>query len=223
MYLGEIMSNKLPKSKLIYKDYPAYIDADGEIYPFSYNQPADSIKPKLLLHSCCGPCSTGVIGRLTKMFDITVFYYNPNVYPNEEYIKRQNEQEKYLNKLNANIKLIKCDWDNTTYETAVKGLETCPEGGDRCKVCFYLRLQQTAKYAKENGFDLFATTLSVSPHKNAELINELGLQLQKDFDINYLISDFKKQDGYLNSIRLSKEYDLYRQDYCGCRYSLIKR
>ena len=176
-----------------------------------------------MLHSCCGPCSTGVIGRLTKIFDVTVFYYNPNVYPQQEYIKRQNEQERFIKLYSKDVKFIKCDWDNDRYEKAVEGFKECQEGGERCKVCFCLRLDVTAQFAKENGFDIFATTLSVSPHKNAELINEIGISLQNKYQVNYLVSDFKKQDGYLNSIKLSKQYNLYRQDYCGCKYSLAQK
>ena len=178
------------------------------------------MKPKLLLHSCCGPCSTSVIQRLMPDYDITVYYFNPNIYPNEEYIKRQNEQERFIKEHTTGINLIKCEWQNELYENKIKGLEFCKEGGDRCTQCFILRLEQTAKKCKELGYDIFATTLSVSPHKNAKLINEIGLQLEQKYGVKYLVSDFKKQDGYLNSIKLSKEYGLYRQNYCGCKYSM---
>ncbi len=180
-------------------------------------------KPRLLLHSCCGPCSTSVIERLVDFFDITVIYYNPNIYPDEEYIKRQNEQEKFLTQHFAKIPLIKCDWDAEVFENAVKTLQSEPEGGKRCQVCFALRLNKTAQIAASGGFDIFATTLSVSPHKNSQLINELGQSIAKQTGTRYLVADFKKQNGYLNSIKLSKEYDLYRQDYCGCKYSMQQK
>lgn len=179
------------------------------------------MKKKLLLHSCCGPCSTSVIEKLKDSYDLTIFYYNPNIYPQEEYIKRLNEQKKYIQLSNQNIKIIDGEYlDSNMFYEKFSGLEECKEGGERCKVCIYLRLFKTALKAKELGFDIFASTLSVSPHKNAQLINDYGLKLQNDIGINYLISDFKKQDGYLNSIKLSKAYNLYRQNYCGCKYSI---
>ncbi len=178
-------------------------------------------KKKLLLHSCCGPCSTSVIEKLKNEYDLTIFYYNPNIYPQEEYIKRLNEQIKYLKLSNQNIIVIDGTYqDNALFEKAYQGYETCKEGGSRCEKCIYLRLKKTAEYAKNNNFDVFASTLSVSPHKNAKLINDLGTKLQEEYKIEYLLSDFKKQDGYLNSIKISKEYDLYRQKYCGCKYSI---
>lgn len=179
------------------------------------------MKKNLLLHSCCGPCSTSVINTLKDEYNLTIFYYNPNIYPQKEYLKRLEEQKKYIKLSNQNIKVIDGDYtDNMLFESEFVGLESCPEGGERCKKCIYLRLKKTAEYAKQNGFDMFATTLSVSPHKNATLINELGLSLKNKYDIEYLVSDFKKKDGYLNSIKISKEYDLYRQKYCGCKYSI---
>ncbi len=179
------------------------------------------MKKKLLLHSCCGPCSTSVIEKLKDSYDLTIFYYNPNIYPQEEYIKRLTEQKKYISLSKLNIKVIDGEYlDNELFYNKFKGLETCPEGGDRCSVCIFLRLQKTAQIAKELDFDIFASTLSVSPHKNAKLINEFGLKLQETMGIEYLISDFKKQDGYLNSIKLSKAYNLYRQNYCGCKFSM---
>lgn len=179
------------------------------------------IKKKLLLHSCCGPCSTSVIEKLKEDYNLTIFYYNPNIYPEEEYIKRLNEQIRYLNLSNQDIVVIDGKYDdNEIFEQAYQGLESCKEGGSRCEKCIYLRLKKTAEYAKNNNFDIFASTLSVSPHKNANLINDLGIALQEEYKIDYLISDFKKQDGYLNSIKLSKQYDLYRQKYCGCKYSI---
>ncbi len=179
-------------------------------------------RPKLLLHSCCGPCSSSVLELLTKYFDIDVLYYNPNIYPESEFIKRKEEQEKLLKKLGKNINFIEGKYDYNLYKETIKGLENEVEGGPRCKVCINMRMEETAKYAKEKGYDFFTTTLSVSPHKNSKMINEIGYDLQDKYNIPYLYSDFKKKDGYKRSIILSKEYDLYRQDYCGCEYSLNK-
>lgn len=172
---------------------------------------------KLLLHSCCGPCSSSVIERLRDYFDITVIYYNPNIEPKEEYEKRKSEQLRLLNELE--IKFIDIDYLNNEYHDKVKGYENEPENGLRCPLCFELRLDKTASLAKENKFDFFGTTLTVSPHKNSKIINEIGLKLEDKYKIKYLVSDFKKEDGYKRSIELSKKYDLYRQDYCGCLYS----
>ena len=183
------------------------------------------LKPKLLLHSCCAPCSSYVIEYLTKYFDITIFYYNPNISPIDEYYKRKDEQIKLINNINSINKLdiAYCDYDNDIYEKNIKGLENETERGNRCTVCFKLRLGKTAEEAKKMGYDYFGTTLTLSPYKNAELINEIGLELEKKYNVKYLISDFKKKDGYKRSIELSKEYNLYRQNYCGCKYSKINR
>lgn len=176
--------------------------------------------PRLLLHSCCGPCSTTCISFLTKYFDITVLYYNPNIEPEAEYNKRKNEQLKFLKKFKGEhkIEFLDCDYDNVSFEAAVKGLEQEKEGGARCTKCFYLRLSKCAHMAKEKGYDYFGTTLTVSPHKNSLVINALGEKISQEVGIPFLYSDFKKQDGYKKSILLSREYDLYRQDYCGCLY-----
>lgn len=172
---------------------------------------------KLLLHSCCGPCSTAVIERLKDYFDITVLYYNPNIEPKDEYIKRKEEQLKVLKEYNIKFKDI--DYLNEEYRKKVIGYEKELENGARCYICYELRLEKTAILAKENSFDYFATTLTVSPYKNAKVINEIGLKLQNKYDVKYLLSDFKKEDGYKKSIELSKKYNLYRQDYCGCLFS----
>ncbi|MDY3756808.1 MAG: epoxyqueuosine reductase QueH [Bacilli bacterium] len=172
---------------------------------------------KLLLHSCCGPCSSSVIERLRDYFDITVIYYNPNIEPKEEYEKRKSEQLRLLNELG--IKFMDIDYLNNEYHEKVKGYENEPENGLRCPLCFELRLDKTASKAKENNFDYFGTTLTVSPHKNSKIINEIGLKLEEKHGVKFLLSDFKKEDGYKRSIELSKKYDLYRQDYCGCLYS----
>ena len=178
-------------------------------------------KKTILLHSCCGPCSSSVIERLKSYFDITVLYYNPNIEPKEEYEKRKSEQIRLLKELN--IKYMDCDYDNDIYHEKIKGTEEEKEGGARCTLCFMLRLSKTAKLAKENNFDYFGTTLTVSPHKNSELINKIGFKEAEKEGINFLPADFKKEEGYKRSIELSKKYNLYRQDYCGCIYSKKER
>ena len=180
-----------------------------------------NIKPKLLLHSCCAPCSSYVIEYLSKYFDITIFYYNPNISPISEYLKRKEEQIRLIKEIKSTNKLniIDCDYDNDIYEEMIKGLENEPERGNRCTVCFSLRLRKTAVTAKEMEYDYFGTTLTVSPYKNSNLINEIGLDLQEELGVDYLVSDFKKKNGYKRSIELSKIYNLYRQNYCGCKYS----
>lgn len=174
-------------------------------------------KRTLLMHSCCGPCSTACIERLKDYFDITVLYYNPNIEPLEEYNKRKETQKSVLRRLN--IKYMDSDYDNETFRLLTKELKDEPEGGKRCTVCFSLRLKETAKRAKENDFDYFTTTLTVSPHKNSELINKLGIEIGEYVGVKFLVADFKKREGYKRSIELSKEFDLYRQNYCGCLYS----
>ena len=176
-------------------------------------------RPKLLLHSCCGPCSTTVLSFLKDYFDITVLYYNPNIEPITEYNKRKSEQIRFINELNdKSIKFLDCDYDNASFKKAVVGLEKEKEGGARCGVCFKLRLTKTVLLAKDMHFDYFGTTLTVSPYKNSKLINEIGAFLEQKYGVHYLYSDFKKNDGYKKSIILSKEYNLYRQKYCGCLY-----
>lgn len=181
-------------------------------------------KKKILLHSCCAPCSSHVISFLTKYFDITILYYNPNISPEEEYLKRKEEQIRLINTIKTQNKLdyIDCDYDNDIYENLIKGYEHCEERGARCTICFNLRLEKTAKLAKQNNYDYFCSTLTVSPYKNANLINSIGKNLEEEYNIKWLYSDFKKEEGYKKSIELSKEYNLYRQDYCGCIYSKRK-
>ncbi len=180
-----------------------------------------STPKKILLHSCCAPCSSHVITYLAPFFDITILYYNPNISPYDEYLKRKEEQIKLIKCLKSPNKIdyIDCDYDNDLYEKAIKGYEKCPERGARCSICFKLRLEKTAELAKKNNYDYFCTTLTVSPYKNTTLINEIGIDLSKKYHINWLPSDFKKNDGYKKSIELSKKYNLYRQNYCGCKYS----
>ena len=176
---------------------------------------------KILLHSCCAPCSSYVITFLSNYFDITILYYNPNIAPKEEYEKRKQEQIRLIKTLNTKNKLdfLDCDYDNDIYNKSVKGYEKIPEGGSRCHICFNLRLDKTAKLAKEYNYDYFCSTLTVSPHKNSKLINEIGTNISNKYNIKWLYSDFKKNEGFKQSIELSKKYELYRQDYCGCIYS----
>lgn len=178
-------------------------------------------REKLLLHSCCGPCSSYVISYLTKYFDITVLYYNPNIYPQEEYLKRKEEQIRLINELDTDglVDIMDCDYDNDIYEEKIHGLENEPERGSRCKVCYKMRMEKTALLASSNNYDYFSTTLSVSPYKNADWINEIGEEMESAYNVKWLYSDFKKKDGYKQSILLSQKYNLYRQDYCGCKYS----
>lgn len=175
----------------------------------------------LLLHSCCAPCSSYVIELLSNYFKITVFYYNPNISPIYEYNKRVEEQKRFISKLNTKYKVdfIESDYDHENFLKLTTGLEDVNEGGIRCFKCYNQRLEKTAKFAKENNYDYFGTTLSVSPYKNAEKLNEIGKILEEKYNVKYLYSDFKKNNGYKRSIELSKEYNLYRQDYCGCLFS----
>ena len=198
----------------------------NENYYLLFEKQIENIKekkyiPSLLLHSCCAPCSSQVITSLTNYFDITILYYNPNIYPKEEYLKRKKEQIKLINEINNinKLEIIDCDYDNDIYEQEIKGLENEQEGGSRCYKCFNLRLNKTAQIAKENNYDFFSTTLTISPYKNSKLINIIGKDLEKKYNITWLYSDHKKKDGYKKSIELSKKYNLYRQNYCGCIYS----
>ncbi len=174
-------------------------------------------KPALLLQSCCGPCSSYVLEYLTQYFDVTLLYYNPNIQPEAEYEKRLFYQREVLKHIPA--KLMACDYDGAAFEAAVRGAEEEPEGGERCTRCFRLRLEETAKRAAAGGVSWFCSTLTVSPHKDAARINRIGAALGERYGVQWLPSDFKKRDGYLRSIRLSEEYGLYRQDWCGCRYA----
>lgn len=177
--------------------------------------------PRLLLHSCCAPCSSYVLEYLSEYFEITVYYYNPNISPESEYTKRIYEQQNLIDQLPAKypISFIAGHYDSERFYEMAKGLEHVKEGGARCFNCYEMRLRETAKLAKEAEYDYFTTTLSVSPLKNAEKLNEIGEKLAKEYGVNYLLSDFKKKNGYKRSIELSKQYGLYRQDYCGCEFS----
>lgn len=176
-------------------------------------------KPTLLLHICCAPCGCGVISRLAPFFSVTLYYYNPNIDTEDEYNKRFDEIPKLLrlSGLKDSVSLIKSEYDHDEFAAAARGFENEPEGGARCPRCFELRLDETARYAAAHGYEYFCTTLTVSPHKNAEVINLIGERLAERRGVRWLPSDFKKRDGYLMSVKLSKEYGLYRQCYCGCR------
>ncbi len=178
--------------------------------------------PRLLLHSCCGPCSSYVLEYLTKHFKVSLLFYNPNIFPESEYEKRLEAQKKLIDAAYCEneVELITAEYDHAVFLSAAEGLFEEKEGGARCAECFRLRLEETAKTAKEQGFDYFTTTLSVSPHKNAEVLNSIGKELSEKYGVPYLFSDFKKREGYKRSIVLSSEYGLYRQEYCGCEFSI---
>lgn len=182
------------------------------------------IKPKLLLHSCCAPCSSAILEFLQNYFDITVYFYNPNITFEEEYYKRLNEQREYHEKRGYSIRVIEGKYDpREDFFKQVKGLEDRKEGGERCFKCYTLRMEATAQKAKELGFDYFSTVLSISPLKNAQWINEIGEELSEKYGIKFLNGDFKKKNRYLRSTEISREYELYRQDYCGCVFSKMER
>lgn len=182
-------------------------------------------RPTLLLHACCAPCSSYVLESIAKYFDITMFFYDPNITPAEEYEKRYSELKRLLREapFASGIKIMESEYEPEKFFEIAKGLEDIPEGGERCFKCYRLRLERTAQAAKEHGFDYFATTLSISPYKSSAKLAEISLALQSEYGVNWLPSDFKKRGGYKRSIELSKEYGLYRQDYCGCVYSQAQR
>lgn len=187
-------------------------------------------RPSLLLHACCAPCSSYCLEYLAEYFDITVLFYNPNLYPEAEYEKRADEERRLISEMNERlvesgkeIRLAVSDFDSREFYEKIKGLEDCREGGERCRKCFELRLERAAEYAKDHGFDFFTTTLTISPLKNAERLNDVGEKAAEKFGVRHLPSDFKKRGGYQRSIVLSREYGLYRQDYCGCVFSLRER
>lgn len=193
--------------------------------------------PSLLLHSCCAPCSSYVLEYLSRYFQITVLYYNPNIYPQEEYYKRVEEQKNFIRQFSAHalsqeqkesgqfypIGFLEGSFDQERFYEVTKGLSDVPEGGERCFRCYELRLRETAEYVKRLEMDYFTTTLSISPLKNAEKLNEIGERLAEEYGIAYLCSDFKKKNGYKRSVELSQEYGMYRQDYCGCVFSKRER
>ncbi len=181
--------------------------------------------PSLFLHSCCAPCSSYVLEYLSRYFLITVFYFNPNIYPEEEYRFRAAEQRRLIAEMKTAqpVQFAEGRFDPSEFYRAVKGLEHIPEGGERCRACFWLRLGEAAREAADRGFDYFTTTLTISPLKNAEALNEIGTELGRAYGVKWLPSDFKKKNGYKRSTELSREYGLYRQDYCGCVFSKRER
>ena len=190
--------------------------------------------PTLLLHSCCAPCSSTCLEILSEHFKVSVLYYNPNITDSDEYHKRLEEEKRFIDTVNDlkgfdksggcnkpfyPISLTECTYDPMEFFEAVKGYENCPEGGERCFICYELRLREAALTAKREGFDYFTTTLTLSPLKNSEKLNEIGKKIASEYDVDFLPSDFKKKDGYKRSIQLSKDFELYRQNYCGCIFS----
>ena len=177
--------------------------------------------PRLLLHSCCAPCSSYTLEYLSRYFDITVYYFNPNISPKQEFDKRFEEQKRLISQMpfKNRVALVEGDYNYDDFLEIAKGLENVPEGGERCFRCYKMRLESTARLAKEQGFDYFCTTLSISPLKNSQKINELGFGLEEKYGVKWLPSDFKKREGYKRSIELSREYSLYRQNFCGCVFS----
>ncbi len=186
---------------------------------------ASGERPRLLLHACCAPCSSYTLEYLSKFFDITLYFYNPNISPAEEYAYRARELAQLLDKmgLRDNVRLCVTDYNSDEFYKIVNGLEEEPEGGARCARCYRLRLESSARYAAEHGFDYFTTTLSISPYKNSRWLNEIGAELSDKYGVRYLFSDFKKKNGYKRSCELSEIYGLYRQDYCGCEFSRAQR
>ena len=176
-------------------------------------------RKSLLLHSCCAPCSSYVLEYLEKYFDITVMYYNPNIQPFEEFERRLSEQQRLCKEAHPNISVIAPEYDAQEYFSVVKGLEDLGENSERCFACYRFRMKLAAEYAKANNYDFFTTTLSISPYKNADKLNEIGYEIEKEINMPYLPADFKKREGYKRSIQLSKDYNLYRQEYCGCIFS----
>ena len=208
--MEEMLSEQVGGSSVPYSS-----DCEGIVRPFS-----------ILLHSCCAPCSSACIERLCDRCNVTVYYYNPNIGEESEYLKRKEEQIRLINAYNSEkkgiseIKILDADYDPFSFYSMAKGLESCPERGERCHKCYELRMRRTAMAAlKTGGFDFFATTLTLSPLKDSEAINRIGLKIEEDTGMKYLPTDFKKRNGYLRSIELSKQYDLYRQNFCGCVYS----
>ena len=185
----------------------------------------EGVRPRILLHICCAPCSSATLERLQDRFDVDFYFYNPNIEPFEEFSKRAGEARRFVREFrpDGGVRVIVADYDHTAFEAIAKGREDLPERGERCRLCYELRMRAAAEYAKAHGYDAFTTSLSISPHKSSAWINEIGLALERELGIPFVWSDFKKKDGYHRSIQLSKEYGLYRQDWCGCIYSRRER
>ena len=179
-----------------------------------------SQKPKLLLHACCAPCSSAVLESIKDFFDITLFFYNPNISPKSEFDFRLCELERFVNEMGlCGVKIVAPEYNESEFDEIASGREAEAEGGARCALCYRLRLEKTAEYANQNGFDFFTTTLSISPYKNAQLLNQIGDEISQKYGVSHLNADFKKAEGYKRSCELSRKFNLYRQNYCGCIYS----
>ena len=195
-----------------------------ENYQKELERVLESVEPgekRLLLHSCCAPCSSSVLEYLSRYFRITVLFYDPNIWPEEEYLKRLEEEKRFIREKEFRfpVDIVETKYDPESFFEMAKGLEDCPERGERCLKCYRMRLRETAEYAAQNGYDFFATTLTLSPLKDPDAINSIGRELAEETGAVYLVSDFKKKDGYKRSLELSREYNLYRQNYCGCIFS----
>ena len=206
-----------------------YLETGGVQLKRAYQSETDAVinslcgeRGKLLLQCCCGPCSSYVLEYLTQYFDVTVLFYNPNIQPAEEYEKRLYWMREVASKYPETVSFMDCDYAGEDFAAVSRGLESEPEGGARCTKCFELRLREAARHAKEGDFDYFCTTLTVSPHKDEERINAIGFALEREFGVSWLPSDLKKREGYKRSNELAREYGLYRQDYCGCLFSLAQ-
>ena len=186
---------------------------------------SDNKRLRILLHICCAPCSSATLERLQEHFDVDFYFYNPNIEPYEEFCKRAGEAKRFIRAFrpDGGVKVIVADYGHEAFEAIARGRENIPERGERCRLCYELRMRSAAEYAKAHGYDAFTTSLSISPHKSSAWINEIGLALEKELGIAFVWSDFKKKDGYHRSIQLSKQYNLYRQDWCGCVYSRRER
>ena len=203
------------------------INYDKVMMKMVQNWQTAGIRPKILLHACCAPCSTTTLERMTEFAEVTIYYANSNIHPRAEYQRREYVQQKFIHDFNEktgnHVQFIAAPYRPQEYFEAVRGLEKEPEGGKRCQICFWLRLNETARVAASEDFDYFSTTLTISPLKNAETLNMIGQEMAEKWKVAFLPSDFKKKNGYKRSIELSKEHDLYRQDYCGCIFSKIER
>ncbi|MCD7884398.1 MAG: epoxyqueuosine reductase QueH [Lachnospiraceae bacterium] len=221
------MSNKRNYQKEL--EQVIAVNMSGEKDSGTVQKPLQNPAPALLLHSCCAPCSSYVLEYLSNYFRITVLYYNPNIYPEEEYARRVKEQGRLIREMGQKgvlpnpVRLIEGRFEPAEFYEAVRHLEQIPEGGERCAACFHLRLGETARIAAEGGYDYFTTTLTISPLKNAQRLNEIGESLAGEYGVKWLPCDFKKKNGYKRSVELSAEYGLYRQDYCGCVFSKRER
>jgi predicted adenine nucleotide alpha hydrolase (AANH) superfamily ATPase len=181
-------------------------------------------KPKLLLHACCGPCFTYPFEIIKDYFEITVMYNNSNIYPEEEYIRRRDEFKRYLKDIDANLTFIETKYDNATYNKDLEELANEPEGGARCKLCFRKRFKEGFEFASKNDFEYYGTVMTISRYKNSQNINTIGLELEKEYpNVKWLSADFKKNDGYLKSLKIVREHEMYFQTYCGCKYSYLAR